>query len=114
MESKVISARVPLDVALAFEKACKQRGTSKSKYLTEIMSTPNYEVRKLNKGGQIDTTYGLPEGVSEILSGAGGLLVGTLVFKSIKLGLQGKPQYSEEDINLYAILGAVAVGLGSA
>lgn len=115
MKTKVISARVPIDVAEAFESACKHKGLTKSKYLTNIMSTPNtYELQTMSQGGLVVDDIKLPEEVKTILSTSGGLLIGSLVYKSIQMGLQDKPQYTKEDVNLYAIIGAVACGLGSA
>jgi len=109
MKTVVISARVPKDIAELFANNCKQRGTTKSKLLVELLSTPNIiPVNKLSQGGKID----MPEEIENILSGVGGIAIGTLVYHSIQYGLQNK--YSKEDVDMYSIIGAIAVGLGGA
>lgn len=108
--SKVISARVPIEVHDSFVEMCNQKGISKSKYLSEIVSTPTHDL--LRHGGEVDSnSIELPEDVKVLFAATGGYFLGKLVYKSVLTGLDGK--YSKERIELYAMLSAVAVGLGS-
>lgn len=111
MESKVISARVPIDVAEMFEKSRKIKGLTKSKYMVELMSTPSLPTYKV--GGQILSTEEMPDELSEVLSAVGGIAIGTMIYKLLIVYLP-KDRFTAEEIKGYAMIGGVACGLASA
>tara|TARA_B110000285_G_C15038811_1_gene570739 strand:+ start:746 stop:1102 length:357 start_codon:yes stop_codon:yes gene_type:complete len=104
MKSKVISARVPIDIAEMFEKTCKQRGITKSKYLVDHITSPGLQT--FDKGGIVE----LPENVSDLLSVVGGTGIGILLFRIVNNGLKDK-DYTENERLLFAGTCAVAGGL---
>jgi hypothetical protein len=110
-QSRVISARVPVDVADLFNKACKQKGLTKSSYMVELMSTPGLPM-KMKGGGEV-ASIDVPEELKEILTAVGGVGIGFLVFKIITAYMP-KDKYTKNEINVYAAIGAVAAGFASA
>lgn len=112
METKVISARVPVDVAKMFENACKQRGLSKSKYLGEIITTPlPVATSTMAAGGEIE----IPDDVADAIAVVGGAGVGLLVYKALKTSLpDDKFTSAEKEIysSILAIGAAFLSGYG--
>jgi len=104
MKSKVISARVPLDIAEMFEKTCKQRGITKSKYLVDHITSPG--IQTFDNGGIVE----LPSEVGDLLSVVGGTGIGLLLFRIVNNGLKEK-DYTENERLLFAGTCAIAGGL---
>lgn len=111
MSSKIISARVPIDVVEMFEKARKHKGLTKSKYMVELMSTPSLPSYKL--GGKPSKVETMPDELFEVLSAVGGVAVGTLVYQLMMVYLP-KDRFTPEEMKGYAMVGGIACGLASA
>jgi hypothetical protein len=108
METKVISARVPVDVANMVENACKQSGMSKSAYIIELVTKPSTKVMK--QGGNVVESIHVPDELNEMLSAVGGVGVGVLVYKILQVYLP-KDKFTEEDRKTISLLGAVGAGM---
>ena len=115
MKTKVISARVPLDVAEMFETACKQRSLTKSTYLKQIITSPELPSTIMANGGAViaPNNMNIPEELEGILAGVGGVGAGILTYKTLKTFLPSD-KLTPEQIDGWSTLGAIAVGLGSA
>lgn len=105
METKVISARVPLDIANMFENACKQKGITKSKYLGEILTTPLPVTATMAAGGETD----IPDEVNQFISLVGGAGIGLLVYKLMQAGLPDE-RFSKAEKDAYSAVLAIAAG----
>lgn len=112
--TKVISARVPVDVAEMFESMCIQEGLSKSDALRNMISNPSMpSTGVMDIGGTVDKV-GMPEELTLMLSGVGGFAVGRLVYGTLDTFLPKDGRLDPELRELLCFLGAVAGGLASA
>lgn len=110
-ESRVISARVPSDVADLFDKACISKGKTKSSYMVELMTMPSLPAKRGSLPMVNDTE--IPEEIKALLSGIGGVGVGYVIFKIIKAYMP-KEKFTDEEITVYASIGAISCGLATA
>lgn len=106
METKVISARVPVEFANNLTDYCSRQGISVSKYLQDgFSSTPS-------QGANFDK-ISVPDDTAEFLASiTGGGVCAVLGYKGIKWALKDK--YDAETIDMLAFVGAAAIGLLSA
>lgn len=109
MKSKVLSARVPVDVHEMFTKMCKQEGVTTSTYIQNIVTNPPPMSTSLAKGGQVE----VPEIMNTALAGLGGAGVGKLVYNILLNGLPDD-RLDLEQRQLIALLGGISAGLGTA
>jgi len=107
MSSKIISARVPSDIAEMFEKACKQQGLTKSKAMSQMIATPNLPVKQMAKGGALE----IPDELMSTLAPVGGAGVGILTYQLVKSYFP-KDKFTEEQIDGYAWILSIAAGFG--
>lgn len=105
MSSKVISARVPLDIAEMFEIQAKSKGLTKSKMLQNIITNPP-KPTVYKGGGEISQ---LPDELDGLLTAVGGVGMGLLIFKAVNNALD-HDVYSENE--RYMIAGASALAGG--
>jgi hypothetical protein len=112
IKTKIISARVPVDIAEMIKKSCETNNVSVSKYLTEIVTNPG-NVDKFQLGGIVDINKNtVPKEIEGILSAFGGLGVGMVVYKVLKAYMP-RDKFDEDTIENFALLGSIACGLGS-
>lgn len=111
MKTKIISARVPLDVAEMVENACKHKGVNKSQLITRLITAPRNEV--YSQGGELAVIDTMDEGVRSILSAGGGLAIGLLIHNVLKTHLPTDRFHSEESRNDAIILCTIAAGMGA-
>lgn len=106
METKVISARVPLEFANNLQDYCNRQGITISKYLQDgFSSTPSDGAQF----GKIDVPADTKE---TLLATGGGSAIGILTYKGAKYALKGK--VDDEELEIYSAIAGVAVGLLSA
>lgn len=104
--TKVISARVPVEFANNLTDYCNRQGISVSKYLQDGFSSTPSEGANFDKIDVPDDT------VSFLTSVAGGGAAAVLSYKGIKWALEDK--YDKQTVEFCSWIGAVAVGLLSA
>jgi len=107
MKTKIISARVPVDIAKMFEKSCKQQGLTKSKAMMQIISSPNLPMKKMAKGGELE----VPDELMSTLAPVGGAGAGILTYQLVKSYFP-KDKFTDEQIDGYAWILAIAAGFG--
>jgi hypothetical protein len=104
--TKIMSVRVPLDVAEMIENTCKSRGITRNALLSEcIASQGKLSVTKFAKGGQTQ----MPNELTEILSGIGGVGIGATVYHILDNELPR--EWDKDTRSLVSVVGAVAGGL---
>lgn len=112
--TKTISARVPLDVYKMVENTCKHKGLNKNQLITELITQAPSKPSKLSSGGSIAdiSESTMPDEIKAVLSGAGGLGAGMLVYNILDDYLPEEKvggRDTKEDIIMVC---AVAVGIG--
>lgn len=111
-KTTTISARVPVDVANMIKHSCKENGTTMSKYLTQIVTSPQNN-NFLASGGLVNADdIKLPSEIKSVLTALGGAGIGLLVYKLIKAYMP-RDKFEEDTIENIALLSAIASGLGS-
>lgn len=106
LNTKVISARVPIEFANNLTDYCSRQGITISKYLQDGFSSTPADGANFDKISVPDDT------IEFLTSVAGGGACAVLGYKGIKWALEGK--YDEDTVNMLAFVGAAAVGLLSA
>jgi hypothetical protein len=106
MNSKVISARVPIDIAEMFETQAKAKGLTKSKMLQNIITNPP-TLNVYKGGGEI---VELPDELGPLLTAVGGVGIGLLIFKAVNNALDHNV-YSENERMMIAGASALAGGM---
>jgi len=109
--TRVISARVPVDVAEMFEKVCEKKGVSVSNGIKNIILTPS--TSPVGANSVVDTVK-VPGELSMVLMGIGGLAMGTLVYGTLNRYLPKDERLDPEVRELLCFIGAVATGAASA
>lgn len=104
----VISARVPVDIANMIKRTCETQNLTTSKYLQKIALQPSTPIKIENRHTD---TFNLPKEVKPILSVAGGLGIGTIVYNILMNNLSDDKFTSEQKQNI-SILCAIASGIG--
>lgn len=113
-KTKTISARVPVDVYEMVENTCKHKGLNKSQLIQDLITqAPSKQSMKV--GGEIANIddSSMPEEVRHMLSAAGGLGAGLLVYNVLDEHLPVERFKSEEMKRDIVILCSIAVGLGA-
>jgi len=112
MATKVISARVPLDVYAMLETLSKQQGQSKNKIVGDLISTSATTPSVLSIGKPSIKVKPMPKILKNALIGVGGMGVGYIVYELLQ---QKLPNYNftDEEVNNLSMLGALATGLGT-
>lgn len=105
LNTKVISARVPIKFADELTAYCSNKGISVSRYLQEGFSNNPADGVNFDK---IEVDMDLKK---TLLAAAGGGAVGLLSYKGVKWALKNHSQVDEDDIDLYAGLAGVVIGL---
>ncbi len=108
METKTVSARVPVKFANELKNWTSANGKTVSEHLVDVFATLDNEtfLPKTNEVEVEEETQGI------LLSLGGGGAIALLTYKGIMALLNEKyPTLSNEDTKLYAIAGASAVGL---
>jgi len=116
--TKVISARVPIDVANMFDAIAKEKGVTKSSILVDALTqAPNTSVNAsmLAKGGKVAVpklaTTPFPDELKGLLSIGGGLGTGLIVYNVLEAFLPDDGRWTDEKRNAISTLGATAAGL---
>lgn len=116
--TKVISARVPIDVANMFDAIAKEKGVTKSSILVDALTqAPNTSVNAsmLAKGGKVAVIPKLatpfPDELKGLLSIGGGLGTGLIVYNVLEAFLPDDGRWTNEKRNAISTLGATAAGL---
>ena len=113
-KTKTISARVPVDVYEMVENTCKHKGLNKSQLIQDLITqAPSKQSMKV--GGEIANIddSSMPEEVRHMLSAAGGLGAGLLVYNVLDEHLPTERFNSEEAKRDIIILCSIAVGMGA-
>lgn len=110
METKIISARVPVDIAEMFEKSCKQQGLTKSKALSQMIAQPDLSPTVMAKGGDVSSIK-VPDELMSTLAPVGGVGVGIITYQLVKSYFP-KDKFTEEQIDGYAWILSIAAGFG--
>lgn len=79
-----------------------------STYIQEVVTTPpNTSVQPISA----NEVHNASEVLSGILSGAGGLGAGLLVYKTLKMHLPNDGRISENEREIFSLIAAVSAGL---
>lgn len=106
----VISARVPVDIANMIKKSCKANNITTSKYLQNMAENPYTSIKKANGGNVvIANNVEMPDVIKGLLSTAGGLGAGTIVYQLLQTYLP-KDYFTQDQIDGISIGGAIAGG----
>jgi len=103
VNTKVISARVPIKFADELQSFCSKQGISVSQYLQNGFTNNPADGANFDK---IEVDLDLEK---VLLSAAGGGALGILTYKGAKYAL--KNRVSDDDLDLYAGIAGVVVGL---
>jgi hypothetical protein len=112
MATKVISARVPLDVYAMLETLSKQQGLSKNKIVGDLISTSATTPSVLSVGKPSIKVKPMPKILKNALVGVGGLGVGYIVYELLQEHLP-KYNFSTDEVDNISSFGAIATGLGT-
>lgn len=104
VNTKVISARVPIKFADELTTYCNNKGISVSRYLQEGFSQNPSDGVNFDKIEVQDVDL-----KKTLVAAAGGGALGILGYKGVKYAL--KDRVPEEDIDLYAGIAGVVIGL---
>lgn len=120
--TKVISARVPVDIHTAFQSVCKQYGMTNSQFIREALTrVTNKDVATYGSGGIAEVgEVSLPDSSEEVFkvlgSLGGGALAGILVYKAVFGVLKAKSGMEEDEMEaisgVLAVIGGIAAGFG--
>jgi|688.fasta_scaffold332154_1 hypothetical protein len=112
MATKVISARVPLDVYAMLETLSKQQGQSKNKIVGDLISTSAMTPSLLSTGKPTIKVKPIPLMLKNVLIGVGGAGVGYIVYELLQKHLPNY-NFTTEEVNDISALAAIASGLGT-
>jgi len=105
--TKTLSVRVPLDVANRIETLCKQRNMNRNQLLQECIASEGVVgVKSFTKGG---VTEPMPEILTDLLVGVGGVATGTVVYHLLNNNLP--KTWSQDTRELVSAVSAIASGL---
>ncbi len=104
--TKVISARVPNDIAELFQKTCKENGETKNQFLSRMITEVNCNT---NKQLEINKTSEMSPSIKLLISALGGVGAGTIVHEILDRYLP-HDRFTENERK--AILGVCAVASG--
>ena len=115
IESKVLSARVPVDVLSAIDSICIQRGINRTQWLsTAVVAQQSNNF--YSEGGQIQARI-IPKEIQEMLVTAGVVTGGILCYNVIgkilskQVNTEGKPMFTEGEVELISIVTSVAIAM---
>lgn len=114
MESKVISARIPVDIANEIEKMCSDNEISKSEYISNKVGVDrqNAVEERINEKPELP-----PQQVYNLLAGAGATAVGIGSFNFVKQAMStavdetGKARYTPQQAEIASWMTAISIGL---
>lgn len=110
-KSKIISARVPEDVAELLDKACKRSGESRNAYLGRIISS--VDTSKPTNDLQVERS--MPDVTKTLISALGGVGAGTIVYKILDSHLP-RDRWEDDErqsiVNISTIAAALIAGVG--
>ena len=107
-DTKVLSARVPLDLHKTIAKRAKGLGLSTSAYLTEMVKSSDVPT-KFTKGGVLPSME-VPSQMKDVLSAFGGTGVGILVYHLV-VNHFPKDKYTKSQREGYGMILGIAGGL---
>ncbi len=108
--TKTISVRVPIDVANRIETLCLQRNINKNQLLQECIASEGIVgVNNFEKGGVAEP---MPDVLTQILIGVGGVATGTLVYHLLNNNLPDS--WDKETRELVSAVSAIASGFAIA
>jgi len=99
--SRVVSARVPADVAEMFENLCKTNGVSVSDGLRNMILKPS-------TGNSVVDNIKVPDNLSMLLISVGGLAVGTMVYAALNEHLPDDGRIDPKLREMLCFVGAIA------
>lgn len=114
METKVVSTRIPVDVASELDKMCDQLGISKSEYLANKVGVDKQKTVENYTRSNPDL---VPQDVYKFLAGAGAATVGVgsynFVYKimSDAVDEHGKQRFTQSHAQLAGFMAAFSIGL---
>lgn len=113
--SKVLSARVPVDVMTTIDELCSKQGVSRSQWLTTVVS--EQKTSDFYKDGGVIQSRMIPKEMQDILVTAGVATVGILSFNLVNKALlkavdeNGKPKFSEGEVAFISTVTALAIAM---
>jgi hypothetical protein len=108
--TKTLSVRVPIDVAVNIENLCKQRGITRNALLQECIASEGVvNVNSFKIGGEIEP---LDAALRNILIGVGAVSTGTVVYHTLNKYLPDS--WTDEQREMASAVGAIAIGVGVA
>lgn len=112
--TKTISARVPLDIYEMVENTCKHKGVNKNQLITELITKAPSKPSKLSRGGTVKdvSQTNMPDEIKAVISGAGGLGAGLLVYNILDDYLPEEKVGGKDTKEDIVSLCAIAVGIG--
>lgn len=110
VNTKTISVRVPIDVANRIENLCKQRNINKNQLLQECIASEGIVgINNFKKGGLAEP---MPDTLTQILVGVGGVATGTLVYHLLNNNLPST--WDKDTRELVSAVSAIASGFAVA
>jgi hypothetical protein len=111
MSTKVISARVPVDVYAMLNALSKEKGQSKNKIVADMIQHTTNSPTRITVPSTVNIKP-MPKVLKNALIGVGGAAVGYIVYQLLQEHLP-KYNYTEEDVDTISALAAIASGLGT-
>ena len=115
LQTKTLSARVPVDVIATVDELCKQRGVNRSQWLsTTIAEQQSNDF--LKKGGQLQART-MPVELQNMLTAAGVTTVGILSYSLIGEALtkakdiNGNNKFSQGEIQFISLVTGLAIAM---
>lgn len=104
VNTKTLSVRVPIDVAVNIENLCKQRGITRNQLLTECISSEGIVgVKNFEVGGSVEP---MPEILTDLLIGVGSVATGTTVYHLLNNNLPST--WEVETREMVSMISAIA------
>jgi hypothetical protein len=108
MSTKVISARVPLDVYAMLDNISTTTGVAKNKIISDMVRSSTTAPKVI----AVQPIKPMPKVLKNTLIGVGGMGVGYIVYQLLQEHLP-KYNFSQDEIDNISALGAIASGLGT-
>lgn len=113
--TKVLSARIPVDVMATIDTICKNKGQTRSQFVTSMVAEQQSN-NFYEKGGSIQTRT-IPKELQEILIGAGVATIGIGTYSLLNKTLatvvdeDGNSKFTSGEIEFISIASALTIAL---
>lgn len=115
--TKVISARVPIDIAKMVDELCKQKKINKSQFISQAVTQPNITdvvnaKNKLAKGSSLQAPEELNEILKLIATLGGSAGAGLLIYEGLK-HIIPDDRFDAETKEMMSVFGAIGGSLAT-